>query len=94
MSSIISTAQSGLRIAQAGLLVTSQNVSGASVDGFSRRDANAVVNGLAGNSRLLNGTSFSIEGFTRDYSRLLESQRLVQQGKTSFSETIVQATEL
>jgi flagellar hook-associated protein FlgK len=94
MSSIINTAQSGLRIAQAGLLVTSQNVSGASVDGFSRRDANAVVNGLAGNSRLLNGTSFSIEGFTRDYSRLLESQRLAQQGKTSYSETLVQATEL
>ena len=94
MSSIISTAQSGLRIAQAGLLVTSQNVSGASVDGFSRRDANAVVNGLAGNSRQLNGTSFSIEGFTRDYSRLLESQRLAQQGKTSYSETLVQATEL
>ena len=94
MSSIISTAQSGLRIAQAGLLVTSQNVSGASVDGFSRRDANAVVNGLAGNSRLLNGTSFSIEGFTRDYSRLLESQRLAHQGKTSYSETLVQATEL
>jgi flagellar hook-associated protein 1 FlgK len=94
MSSIINTAQSGLRIAQAGLLVTSQNVSGASVDGFSRRDANAVVNGLAGNSRLLNGTSFSIEGFTRDYSRLLESQRLAHQGKTSYSETLVQATEL
>jgi len=94
MSSIISTAQSGLKIAQAGLLVTSQNVSGAAVDGYSRRDANAVVNGLAGNSRLLNGTSFSIEGFTRDYSRLLESQRLVQQGKTSYSETLVHATEL
>lgn len=94
MSSIISTAQSGLRIAQAGLLVTSQNVSGASVDGFSRRDANAVVNGLAGNSRLLNGTSFSIEGFTRDYSRLLESQRLTQQGKTAYSGTLVEATEL
>ena len=94
MSSIINTAQSGLRIAQAGLLVTSQNVSGASVDGFSRRDANAVVIGLAGNSRQLNGTSFSIEGFTRDYSRLLESQRLAQQGKTSYSETLVQATEL
>ena len=94
MSSIINTAQAGLRIAQAGLLVTSQNVAGASVEGFSRRDANAVINGLAPNSTVLGGTSFSIEGFTRDYSRLLESQRLTQQGKTAFSETLVQATEL
>ncbi len=94
MSSIINTAQAGLRIAQAGLLVTSQNVAGASVEGFSRRDANAVINGLAPNSTVLGGTSFSIEGFTRDYSRLLESQRLTQQGKTSYSETLVQATEL
>jgi len=94
MSSIINTAQAGLRIAQAGLLVTSQNVAGASVEGFSRRDANAVINGLAPNSTVLGGTSFSIEGFTRDYSRLLESQRLTQQGKTAYSETLVQATEL
>ena len=93
-SSIMSTAQAGLKVAQAGLLVTSQNVAGASVDGYSRRDANAVINRLAPNSSLITGTSFAVEGFVRDYSRLLESQRLVQQGKTSYSETLVQATEM
>lgn len=93
-SSIMSTAQAGLRVAQAGLLVTSQNVAGASVDGYSRRDANSVVNRLAPNSGLLSGTSFAVDGFVRDYSQLLESQRLLQQGKASYSETLVQATEI
>lgn len=93
-SSIMSTAQAGLKVAQAGLLVTSQNVAGASVDGYSRRDANAVINRLAPNSSLITGTSFAVEGFVRDYSSLLESQRLVQQGKSSYSDTLVQATEM
>lgn len=93
-TSIMSTAQAGLQVAQAGLLVTSQNVAGASVEGFSRRDANTVINRLASNAAEINGTSFAVEGFTRDYSRLLESQRLVQQGKTSYSETLVQTTEV
>lgn len=93
-SSILGTAQAGLRVAQAGLLVTSQNVAGASVEGFSRRDANSVVNRLAPNSGLLTGTSFAVDGFVRDHSYLLESQRRLQQGKSSYSETLVQATEI
>ena len=43
-SAIMNTAQSGLQAAQAGLLVTSQNVAGASVEGYSRRDASVVIN--------------------------------------------------
>ena len=34
INSINSTAYQGLQMAQAGMLVTSQNVSGSSVDGF------------------------------------------------------------
>jgi flagellar hook-associated protein 1 FlgK len=93
-SSIMSTAQAGLQIAQAGLLVTSQNVAGASVEGYSRRDATAVINRLAPNNAGVFGTGFSVEGFTRDYSRLLENQRLTQQGKTTYYETLVESTEL
>jgi len=93
-SSILATAQAGLKVAQAGLLVTSQNVAGASVEGFSRRDANAVINRLAPNSGLLSGTSFAVDGFVRDHSFLLESQRMLQQGKSSYSEALVQATEI
>jgi flagellar hook-associated protein 1 len=92
-TSIMNTAQSGLQAAQAGLLVTSQNIAGASVDGFSRRNATAIVSGLAPNSSVLTGTGFSVEGFSRYYSSLLEAQRRAQQGKTSYSETLVRSTE-
>ena len=63
--SISDSALAGLQIAQAGILVTSQNVAGTTVEGYSRRSASAVVNSLAPNSLMLNGTSFAIEGFTR-----------------------------
>jgi flagellar hook-associated protein 1 FlgK len=93
-SSIMGVAQAGLQAAQAGLLVTSQNITGSSVEGYSRRDASTVINRLAPNAVGVFGTGFSVEGFTRDYSRLLENQRLTQQGKTSYYDTLVETTEL
>jgi len=91
--SITDSAMSALNIAQAGILTTSQNVAGASVEGFSRRTADATINALAPNSLMLNGTSFAVEGFTRQYSSLLNSQVLGQQAKSSYSETLVQYTQ-
>ena len=69
--SITDSAMAGLNIAQAGILVTSQNVAGTSVDGYSRRNANAIIDQLAPNSLMLNGTSFAVDGFTREYSSLI-----------------------
>ena len=86
------TAYAGLQIAQAGMLVTSQNVTGSSVDGFTRRNANTVMDALAPNNLQLNGTSFAVDGFTRQYSALLGSQMLTQQAKSSYSDTFVQYT--
>lgn len=91
--SITDSAMSALNIAQAGILTTSQNVAGASVDGFTRRTADATINALAPNSLMLNGTSFAVEGFTRQYSSLLNAQVLNQQAKSSYSETLVQYTQ-
>ena len=91
--SITNSAMSALNIAQAGILITSQNVAGASVDGFSRRNANATLNALAPNSLMYNGTSFAVEGFTRQYSSLLTSQYQNQQAKSSYSDTLVQYTQ-
>lgn len=91
--SITDSAMSALNIAQAGILITSQNVAGASVDGFTRRTADATINALAPNSLMLNGTSFAVEGFTRQYSSLLNSQVLGQQAKSSYSDTLVQYTQ-
>jgi flagellar hook-associated protein 1 FlgK len=63
------------------------------VDGFTRRTADATINALAPNSLMLNGTSFAVEGFTRQYSSLLNSQVLGQQAKSSYSDTLVQYTQ-
>jgi flagellar hook-associated protein 1 FlgK len=90
--SISESAMAGLNIAQAGILTTSQNVAGTSVEGYSRRNANAIMDALAPNSLMLNGTSFAVEGFTRQYSSLLGSQLLSQQAKSSYSDTLVQYT--
>ena len=92
--SISDSALAGLQIAQAGILVTSQNVAGTTVEGYSRRSASAVVNSLAPNSLMLNGTSFAIEGFTRQYSSVIGSQLLSQQAKASYSDTLVQHTAI
>jgi flagellar hook-associated protein 1 FlgK len=90
--SITDSAMAGLNIAQAGILVTSQNVAGTSVDGYSRRNANAIIDQLAPNSLMLNGTSFAVDGFTREYSSLIGSQLLSQQAKSTYSDTLVQYT--
>ena len=90
--SITESAMAGLNIAQAGILTTSQNVAGTSVEGYSRRNANALMDALAPNSLMLNGSSFAVEGFTRQYSSLIGSQLLSQQAKSSYSDTLVQYT--
>ena len=90
--SVFNTAYAGLQAAQAGLLVTSQNIAGASVEGYTRRDASAIINRLAPHTASATGMGFSPEGFIRDYSRLLENQRLSQQGRYAFSDALVQTT--
>ena len=82
----------GLNIAQAGILSTSQNVAGTTVEGYSRRNANVIMDSLAPNSLMHNGSSFAVEGFTRHYSSLIGSQLLIQQSKSSYSDTLVQYT--
>jgi len=82
----------GLNIAQAGILSTSQNVAGTTVEGYSRRNANVIMDSLAPNSLMHNGSSFAVEGFTRHYSSLIGGQLLTQQSKSSYSDTLVQYT--
>lgn len=88
--SINESASAALKIAQAGILVTSQNVAGTSIEGYSRRSASTVMDALAPNSLMLNGSSFAVEGFTREYSSLIGAQLLNQQAKSSNSQTLVQ----
>jgi flagellar hook-associated protein 1 FlgK len=92
INSISSAAYEGLQMAQAGMLVTSQNVSGSSVDGYSKRNANAVVDSLAPNALNLTGTAFAVNGFIRQYNSLVSGQLLNQQAQSSYTDTLVQYT--
>ena len=89
--SIINAAYSALESAQSGLTVTSQNVAGASVEGYSRRRSTTIVNVMAPNSRAFTGTAFSVEGFTRFTDALLNKQMLQQRGKSSYTSTLLES---
>lgn len=88
--SIINAAYSALESAQAGLTVTSQNVAGASVEGYSRRRSTTIVNVMAPNSRAVTGTAFSVEGFTRFTDALLNRQMLQQRSQSSYTSTLLE----
>jgi flagellar hook-associated protein 1 FlgK len=70
--------------------VTSQNVAGASVEGYSRRRSTTIVNVMAPNSRAITGTAFSVEGFTRFTDALLNKQMLQQRSKSSYTATLLE----
>ena len=89
--SIINNAYSALEIAQAGMTITSQNVSGANVEGFSRRRSNNVIGLMAPNSRDFGSTAFAVEGFTRFVDNLLTKQMLEQKSKSSYTTTLLQS---
>jgi len=90
-AALFDNAMAGLQTAQSGMLVTSQNVTGSSVDGYVRRVSNTRINGLSPNSVDISGTSFAVEGFTRFFDRLLQGQVLSQQSKTSYTQTLTAA---
>ncbi|NCW33387.1 MAG: hypothetical protein EBV92_09070, partial [Betaproteobacteria bacterium] len=73
-----------LQMAQAGMLVTSQNVSGSSVEGYSKRDASYVIDSMSPNARNSTGTAFAVEGFIRQYSSLVNAQVMNQQAQSSY----------
>jgi flagellar hook-associated protein 1 FlgK len=81
----------GLQSAQAGMLVTSQNVTGSSVDGYVRRTSTTRINGMSPTSIDLTGTSFAVEGFSRYFDSLLQGQVLSQQSQTSYTQTLTQS---
>lgn len=90
--SSVSTAFSGLQAAQAGMLITSQNVAGSAVEGYSRRRTEIAIANFSTDSRAVGGTSFAVEGFSRDYSRLLETQRGKAYGQSSQFDALVTGT--
>jgi len=90
-AALFDSAMAGLQSAQAGMMVTSQNVTGSSVEGYVRRTTNPRINGMSPTSIDLSGTSFAVEGFSRYFDSLLQGQVLSQQSKTTYTQTLVQA---
>lgn len=88
---IFDTAMAGLRTAQAGVLTTSQNVAGANVEGYVRRRPDSRISALSPASIEINGTAFAVEGFTRYYNSLLQTQLLSQKSQTAYTRTLTEA---
>jgi flagellar hook-associated protein FlgK len=88
------SALAGLQAAQAGMVVTSQNVAGAQVAGYVRRSSNVQISTLSPSSTEAMGASFSVEGFTRNFSSLLQGQLLTQISKTSYTTVLTRSVSV
>ena len=71
-ASIYDSAMAGLQYAQAGMVATSQNVTGSNVAGYVRRNPNLQISTMSPSSVEAGGTAFSVEGFTRNFNALLQ----------------------
>ncbi len=87
-SSIWSTAFSALQGSQAGIALTSQNVEGQSTVGYTKRNLATSIAAFLPNGGATLGSGISIAGFTRDWSSMLQQQRVQQVGVTAYHGTI------
>lgn len=87
-NSIANTALSALQNAQAGINLTSQNVNGQAVAGYTRRKLDIATEQAMGNGAPLLGSGISVNGFSREWSALLQQQRVTQAGTTAFNATV------
>lgn len=88
------SALAGLQAAQAGMVVTSQNVAGAQVAGYVRRSSHVQISTLSPSSTEAMGASFSVEGFTRNFSSLLQGQLLTQISKASYTSVLTRSVSV
>lgn len=87
-NSIANTALSALQNAQAGIDLTSQNVNGQAVVGYTRRKLDIATERAMGNGAPVLGSGVSVNGFGREWSALLQQQRVTQAGTTAFNGTV------
>lgn len=88
-ASLFDSALAGLHSAQAGMMVTSQNVAGASVDGYVRRSP--LIRNIAMSSSTADpaGSTFAVEGFTRNFNALLQGQIYSQTAASAYTKTLI-----
>lgn len=83
-SSLTNTALSALQNAQAGIDLTAQNVAGQTAAGYVRRRLDASVDKVVSSGTPPLGNGVSVSGFSRDWSALLQQQRVRQAGVTAY----------
>jgi len=87
--SISNIASSALQNAQLGIALTSQNVEGQSAAGYTRRRLELGTQKLLANGVPNLGSGVSVSGYTRDWSAMLQQQRVSQAGVTAYHGAIV-----
>jgi len=88
-NALFDNATASLKYAQAGLLVTAQNVSGAAIDGFVRRTPESLLATYSAESAR---PGQGIDGFGRNYSAFLQRQLLRQAGESAYTKTLSSTT--
>ncbi len=88
-NALFDNATASLKYAQAGLLVTAQNVSGATTDGFVRRTPESLLSTYSAEAAR---PGQGIDGFGRNYSAFLQRQLLRQAGESAYTKTLSTST--
>ncbi len=89
-NALFDNATASLKYAQAGLLVTAQNVSGASVDGFVRRTPESLLSSYSPDAAR---PGQGLDGFGRNYSAFLQRQVLRQAGESAYTQSLSASTQ-
>ena len=89
-NALFDNATASLKYAQAGLLVTAQNVSGASVDGFVRRTPESLLSSYSPESAR---PGQGLDGFGRNYSAFLQRQIFRQAGESAYAKSLSASTQ-
>jgi flagellar hook-associated protein 1 len=89
-NALFDNATASLKYAQAGLLVTAQNVSGASTDGFVRRTPESLLSSYSPESAR---PGQGLDGFGRNYSAFLQRQIFRQAGESAYAKSLSASTQ-
>jgi len=90
-AALFDSALAGLQAAQAGMMVTSQNVAGASVDGYVRRSPLVRNVAMSSSTADPSGSTFAVEGFTRNFNALLQTQIDDQTSTSAYTKTLLES---
>lgn len=93
ITSINSLGLAGMQAAQTGLANVATNVSGASVEGFHRREVHPLMISASTNP-LVQGGTVIIDSMMRSYSALVSTQYLSNHAKVKQSQTINSAAQI